>query len=136
MIRQGTVIAHYPFWFLQTFLNEEVFFVSCISSFTCKDRVIFQTRGDTDLLTVLKRVVHKILPIQSWHVPFGKVLPWCAESMACFYVVNSYVHVQQNTVSVYIPNAIELFILQSVHLLYKYTIRINFCFIRSLRINF
>ena len=28
------------------------------------------------------------------------------------------------------------FILQSVHLLYKYTIRINVCFIRSLRINF
>jgi hypothetical protein len=29
-----------------------------------------------------------------------------------------------------------IFILQSVHLLYKYTTRINFCFIRSLRINF
>ena len=28
------------------------------------------------------------------------------------------------------------FILQSVHLLYKYTIRINFCFIRTRRINF
>ena len=31
---------------------------------------------------------------------------------------------------------IYIFILQSVHLLYKYTTRINFCFIRSLRINF
>ena len=31
---------------------------------------------------------------------------------------------------------INLFILQSVHLLYKYTTRINFGFIRSLRINF
>jgi hypothetical protein len=31
---------------------------------------------------------------------------------------------------------INNFILQSVHLLYKYTTRINFCFIRSLRINF
>ena len=28
------------------------------------------------------------------------------------------------------------FILQSVHLLYKYAIRINFCFIRTRRINF
>ena len=31
---------------------------------------------------------------------------------------------------------INLFILQSVHLLYKYAIRINFCFIRTRRINF
>ena len=29
-----------------------------------------------------------------------------------------------------------IFILQSVHLLYKYAIRINFCFIRTRRINF
>jgi hypothetical protein len=28
------------------------------------------------------------------------------------------------------------FILQSVHLLYKYAMRINFCFIRTIRINF
>jgi hypothetical protein len=31
---------------------------------------------------------------------------------------------------------IFIFILQSVHLLYKYTIRINFCFIHTSRINF
>jgi hypothetical protein len=31
---------------------------------------------------------------------------------------------------------ILIFILQSVHLLYKYAIRINFCFIRTRRINF
>jgi hypothetical protein len=31
---------------------------------------------------------------------------------------------------------INCFILQSVHLLYKYAIRINFCFIRSMRITF
>jgi hypothetical protein len=30
----------------------------------------------------------------------------------------------------------SVFILQSVHLLYKYAIRINFCFIRTRRINF
>jgi hypothetical protein len=31
---------------------------------------------------------------------------------------------------------IYIFILQSVHLLYKYAIRIIFCFIRTRRINF
>jgi hypothetical protein len=31
---------------------------------------------------------------------------------------------------------LKYFILQSVHLLYKYAIRINFCFIRTIRINF
>ena len=31
---------------------------------------------------------------------------------------------------------VNIFILQSVHLLYKYAIRINFCFIRTRRINF
>jgi hypothetical protein len=31
---------------------------------------------------------------------------------------------------------IDTFILQSVHLLYKYAIRINFCFIRTRQINF
>ena len=31
---------------------------------------------------------------------------------------------------------IKIFILQSVHLLYKYAIRIHFCFIRPRRINF
>ena len=43
----------------------------------------------------------------------------------------------------YVSNAIKIrciyiyiFILQSVHLLYKYTIQINFCFIRTRRINF
>jgi hypothetical protein len=34
-----------------------------------------------------------------------------------------------------IPNVFILFILQSVHLLYKYAIRIYFCFIRT-RLNF
>jgi hypothetical protein len=84
----------------------------------------FQTRGDTDLLTVLKRVVHRILPMQPWHVPFGKVLPWSAESMAYFYVVNSYVHMQQNNVAVYIPNAIELYIYVCIKILLGVTVYI------------
>ena len=36
----------------------------------------------------------------------------------------------------YIRMQLLLFILQSVHLLYKYAIRINICFIRTRRINF
>ena len=40
------------------------------------------------------------------------------------------------TVHTWLQTCIFIFILQSVHLLYKYTTRINVCFIRSLRINF
>jgi hypothetical protein len=36
----------------------------------------------------------------------------------------------------YLQGLICIFILQSVHLLYKYAIRINFCFIHTRRINF
>jgi len=46
-----------------------------------------------------------------------------------------FVEAKQGSVYVF-KYTILRFILQSVHLLYKYAIRINFCFIRTIRINF
>ena len=58
--------------------------------------------------------------------------------LCCFREIKAWKmkYVTQILDEAYIKVHIKVFILQSVHLLYKYTTRINFCFIRSLRINF
>ena len=60
---------------------------------------------------------YTILWVTSWYINCHMALS------AMNYLINIYV-------------VVYIFILQSVHLLYKYAIRIHFCFIRSRRINF
>ena len=63
-----------------------------------------------------------------------QIKPVCGTCYAHEFNLNAFRH--ERSYIQYSRHAIDYFILQSVHLLYKYAIRINFCFIRTRRINF
>ena len=81
--------------------------------------------------------------LQKWCrfvVIINKSVPSKLAELTCYQTVQRYnVNIANSKLCISIPcwfMRIYIIILQSVHLLYKYAIRIHFCFIRNRRINF